>query len=97
MRLPSIGRMRNAAATQPGVKEYTATFIAWELFFSPPKLGARALMINDTITTPTMADTKLITAAVRPNARPVRPKIMLPIREALIKPATAPMAASGTT
>ena len=65
-RMPSSGTICSTPATHAGVYEYTATFSACALFFSPPKVGASALMMSDRTNTPTIAMQNVKTARTRP-------------------------------
>ena len=64
--------MRSTPATHAGVNEYTATFIARALFCSPPNVGASALMMKPTRTTPMIAPMKVHTASASPANSDIR-------------------------
>ncbi len=64
--MPSNGTICRTAAIQAGVYEYTASFKDCELFCSPPKVGASALMMNERMNTATIVMQNVKTATTRP-------------------------------
>ena len=65
-KMPSSGTICSTPAIHAGVYEYTATFSACVLFFSPPNVGASALMISDRTNTPTIAMQNVNNATTSP-------------------------------